>query len=252
MEKKYIFIEETDSTNRYLHDYQSDGEEMIIVYTDFQTAGRGQGTNHWESERGKNITFSILTHPCWMPVTKQFLLSMAGGLAIKDVLDIYTEGITIKWPNDIYWHDKKISGTLIETSVSGKSIKDCIFGVGININQQQFLSDAPNPVSLSQIIGHETDRMEVLRKIVERFEHYLKVLQEKDYDTVRQQYLQVMYRREGVFEYKDINGHFFACIQTVEEDGHLVLKRTDEQLSSYAFKEVQFVIHGIDPQMKSE
>ena len=170
MKKRYIYIEEVDSTNHFLRDYQPQGEEMTIVYTDYQTAGRGQGTNRWESEQGKNITFSILTHPREVPVTKQFVLSMAGGMAVKDALDIYATGFSVKWPNDIYWHDKKISGTLIETSVSGKCINDCIFGVGVNINQQRFMSDAPNPISLFQILGRETDRMEVLRQIVERFD----------------------------------------------------------------------------------
>lgn len=242
MKKEYIYIEETDSTNRFLHDYQSAGEEMTIVYTDFQTAGRGQGTNHWESERGKNITFSILTHPREVLITKQFILSMAGGLAIKEVLDTYTEGITVKWPNDIYWHDKKISGTLIETSVSGKCINNCIFGVGININQRQFLSDAPNPVSLYQILGRETDRMEVLEKIVDRFDEELSLLQEGGSEAVRQRYLQALYRREGFHEYIDKDGLFKARLQTVEDDGHLVLEREDGRLSTYAFKEVQFKV----------
>ncbi len=242
MEKKYIFIEETDSTNRYLHDYQSDGEEMTIVYTDFQTSGRGQGNNHWESEQGKNITFSILIHPREVLITKQFILSMSGALAIKDVLDTYTEGITVKWPNDIYWHDKKICGTLIETSVSGKCIHDCIFGVGVNVNQRQFSSDAPNPVSLYQILGHESDRTEILRNIVERFEYYLVMLRERGYEAITQQYLSVLYRKEGVYKYADANGRFYARLHTVEDDGHLILRRIDGHLSSYAFKEVEFII----------
>ena len=242
MKKKYIYIEEVDSTNHFLRDYQPQGEEMTIVYTDYQTAGRGQGTNRWESEQGKNITFSILTHPREVPVTKQFVLSMAGGMAVKDALDIYATGFSVKWPNDIYWHDKKISGTLIETSVSGKCINDCIFGVGVNINQQRFMSDAPNPISLFQILGRETDRMEVLRQIVERFDSYLTMIQESGYDKIREQYLKMLFRREGIHEYVDCEGRFKARLQTVETDGHLVLEHTDGRLQRYAFKEVQFVV----------
>ena len=189
MKKRYIYIEEVDSTNHFLRDYQPQGEEMTIVYTNYQTAGRGQGTNRWESERGKNIKFSILTHPHEIPVTKQFLLSMAGGMAVKDALDCYSTGFSVKWPNDIYWYDKKISGTLIETAISGKCINDCIFGVGVNINQQRFVSDAPNPISLFQILGRETDRTKIMHQIVECFDHHLSMLVEVGYDTIRERYL---------------------------------------------------------------
>ena len=242
MKKRYIYIEEVDSTNHFLRDYQSQGEEMTIVYTDYQTAGRGQGTNRWESERGKNITFSILTHPHEIPVTKQFLLSMAGGMAVKDALDCYSTGFSVKWPNDIYWHDKKISGTLIETAISGKCINDCIFGVGVNINQQRFVSDAPNPISLFQILGRETDRMEIMHQIVECFDHHLSILEKVGYDKIRERYLAMLYRKEGIHEYVDSEGCFHALFKTVEDDGHLVLERSDGVLRRYAFKEVQFVV----------
>ncbi|MBQ1701681.1 MAG: biotin--[Prevotella sp.] len=131
-----IRLEETDSTNRYLHDYHPvEGETMTVVVAKHQTAGKGCGSNVWESENGKNLLLSILVHPVMLPVAKQFLLSMAGALAVKDVLDKYTKDITLKWPNDVYWKDRKICGTLIETSLGGGRMKDCIFGIGLNVNQ---------------------------------------------------------------------------------------------------------------------
>ena len=155
---KTIHVKETDSTNNWLKSYQSEaGEDMTVVTTDYQSAGRGCGSNQWESEAGKNLMFSILLHPK-VSAKDQFILSMANALALKDVLDSYTDSIKIKWPNDIYWNDKKIGGTLIETSLQGAEIKDFIIGTGINVNQQEFHSDAPNPVSLIQIIGCETNR----------------------------------------------------------------------------------------------
>ena len=158
---KTIHIKETDSTNNWLKGYQSEvGEDMTVVTTDYQSAGRGCGSNQWESEAGKNLMFSILLHPK-VSAKDQFILSMANALALKDVLDGYTDGIKIKWPNDIYWNDKKIGGTLIETSLQGSEIKDFIIGTGINVNQREFHSDAPNPVSLIQITGRETNRQEI-------------------------------------------------------------------------------------------
>ena len=185
METKMIRLKEVDSTNRFLKQLDSyDEDALTIAVADFQTAGKGQGSHTWEGEAGKNLLFSMMVCPHWVPVRQQFLLSEAGALAVKDALDTYTDGITLKWPNDVYWNDKKISGTLIETSVDSKGIKRCIFGIGLNINQEVFMSDAPNPVSLCQIVGHEVDREEVLGKIIESFKKYYELLRRSDYMDV--------------------------------------------------------------------
>ena len=181
MKTNIIRLQEIDSTNRFLKNLDSyDEEALTVAVADYQTSGKGQGSHTWEGERGKNLLCSLLVCPRWVPVRQQFLLSEAGALAIKEALDTYAEGFTLKWPNDVYWNDKKISGTLIETAVDSRGIKRCIFGVGININQTQFLSDAPNPVSLAQILGHEVDREEVLQKIIEEFERYCELLRRAD------------------------------------------------------------------------
>ena len=149
MQHKIIHLAQTASTNDYLRALPSPQDDcMTVVYADWQTAGRGQGSNKWESEAGKNLLFSILVCPTSVDITRQFVLSMAGALAVKAALDKYTDGISLKWPNDIYWHDRKISGTLIETSVKGRTLARCIYGIGLNVNQREFHSDAPNPVSL--------------------------------------------------------------------------------------------------------
>lgn len=121
MEEKIIRLKEIDSTNRFLRELKDEQEdEMVVAVADFQTAGKGQGSHTWESEAGKNLLFSIKVHPRWVPVRQQFLLSMAGAIAIKEALETYVDGITLKWPNDVYWNDKKISGTLIETSIDSR------------------------------------------------------------------------------------------------------------------------------------
>ena len=108
-------MQEADSTNTFLKGMKNcDDDTIVVAVADYQTAGRGQGTHTWESEPGKNLLFSMLMTPTWVPVRQQFLLSEAGALAVKEALDTYTDGITLKWPNDVYWNDKKISGTLIE------------------------------------------------------------------------------------------------------------------------------------------
>lgn len=244
MEKTFIWIEETESTNDYLRNSKQavDGGVMTIVSADYQSAGRGQRTNRWESERGKNLLFSVLVHPHELPVRRQFFLSMVGALAIKDAVDSYVGGVTLKWPNDIYCGDRKLSGTLIETHVANGQLKDCIFGVGINVNQRVFTSDAPNPVSLSQLTGREVDREELLRRVIASFERFYEMLASGDYGTVSSRYRQCLYRREGFYPFRDVRGEFEAAIVDVEDDGHLVLRDKKGVTRRYAFKEVAYII----------
>jgi len=237
-----IRLKEVDSTNRFLKQLDSyDEDALTIAVADFQTAGKGQGSHTWEGEAGKNLLFSMMVCPHWVPVRQQFLLSEAGALAVKDALDTYTDGITLKWPNDVYWNDKKISGTLIETSVDSKGIKRCIFGIGLNINQEVFMSDAPNPVSLCQIVGHEVDREEVLGKIIESFKKYYELLRRSDYMDVSGIYYLSLYRRKGFHWYEDKDGKFEGAFVEVEDDGHLILHDKQGVIRSYAFGEVKFL-----------
>ena len=160
---------------------------------------------------------------------------MAVSLAVCEALGQHIGDLSIKWPNDIYWRNGKIGGMLIENQLQGNAIKSSIIGIGLNVNQQTFRSDAPNPVSMWQIIGQETDRRLLLDDILRSMDHYL-------YHGVRQQYLQMLYRRKGFHPYTDRDGAFMAEIVEVEDDGHLVLLDDSGQHRRYAFKEVQFVM----------
>lgn len=237
-----IFLEQTDSTNRYLHDLQGDGGADVLVVADYQTAGRGQGKNSWESERAQNLTFSLLVHPRFVPACRQFLLSEVEAVAIKDVLDRYLDDVSLKWPNDIYCGDRKLGGTLIETSLSRAGVRRCIFGTGLNVNQRTFLSDAPNPVSMFQLLGHETDRHQLLDEIIDAIYHYLGLLQSNQLAEISGRYHAALYRRKGYHAYRDADGTFEAAIVEVEDDGHLILVDHEGRLRSYAFKEVAFLL----------
>jgi BirA family biotin operon repressor/biotin-[acetyl-CoA-carboxylase] ligase len=234
MEWEIIHIAETDSTNRWLRGRGGEGD--MVVVADYQTAGKGQGTNSWESERGKNLLFSVLYHPQRIPANRQFHISMAVSLAIADALGEHIGDVSIKWPNDIYWRNAKICGILIENRLLGQTIRDSIIGVGVNVNQRQFHSNAPNPVSLWQIHGHETDRELLLQSILDKFTLYI------NKKEIKTQYLHQLYRRKGFHPYADKEGSFMAEIVDVEDDGHLLLCDDNGQQRRYAFKEVSFVI----------
>lgn len=140
-----------------------------VVSAVAQTAGRGQRGNSWESEPGKNLSFSMVLRPVHWPVTRQFELSMAVSVGAARALSAAMPGVDvrIKWPNDIYVGDGKMVGMLLENTLTGSEIARCIAGIGINVNQRIFRSDAPNPVSMAMLTGREYDLDALLAAVAE-------------------------------------------------------------------------------------
>lgn len=237
-----IFLSETNSTNSYLDELcnKTSVAELTSVYTDFQTAGRGQRGNSWESEARANLLFSFVLYPDFLEARKQFLLSQITALALQELLSQYTDEIRIKWPNDIYWKDKKICGTLIENDLTGVHISRSISGTGVNLNQESFLSDAPNPVSLFQITGRRYDRKEILCDFMERVAQYYTLLKDGETELIASRYQAVLYRKEGFHAYKDKDGSFRARICGIEPSGALILEDESGKRREYMFKEVSF------------
>jgi len=239
-----IHISETNSTNNYLQSLcsQQKVEELSVVVADFQTSGRGQRGNSWESAPNKNLLFSTIFFPEFLEARRQFLISQIISLAIKEELDTYTADISIKWPNDIYWKEKKICGMLIENDLMGRNISQSIAGIGININQEIFHSSAPNPVSLRQVTGKEYDLFEILKNVMLRIQSYYSLLKKDDAASIACQYEKSLFRKEGMHRYKDANGEFLARIVCVEPEGRLILE--DEVLikRGYMFKEVEYLL----------
>ena len=246
MNVRRIHRNEVTSTNTYVKELLSEGIElpdMTVVEADFQTGGRGQQDNHWESERGKNLTFSLVCHPTFLQAVDQFVLSQAIAVAVWHTLSDLTESISIKWPNDIYWNDKKICGTLIECNLAGSTIKDCIIGTGINVNQTVFTSDAPNPVSLAQIIGFTLNRQHILDSVIQQFKELYEELKDGKIEKLKDEYMQHLYRREGFHLYQEPDGEpFEAEIMDVESNGHLVLRRHNGGLKKYELKQLKYIL----------
>lgn len=239
-----IHAPEVISTNSALRELMdTEGlPEGSVLWTDYQTGGRGQMGNSWESEARKNLTFSLVLYPNVISAREQFLISQITALSVKKTLDSYVDDIRIKWPNDIYWRDKKICGMLIENDLSGSTIYCSIIGIGININQEVFHSKAPNPVSLIQIAGKKHHREEVLDKFLSNFyAYYLLLLQEKT-DEIRAAYRASLYRGDDYHLFHDAGGDFEAMIADIEPTGHLLLRLRNDEVRRYAFKEVSYVM----------
>ena len=238
---RVIRLDTVDSTNTYLHAYRGD-EDVVVVTARHQPAGRGQGGNRWEDAEGQNLLFSIQIRPVEVAIDHQFVLAMAEALALKRALDAYADGMELKWPNDIYHRDRKLSGTLIETAVSGGRLKRMIMGTGINVNQRRFTSDAPNPVSLSQITGSDESIDLLLERILQAFDDYYRRVLDGDYAGISREYHEALYRRKGFYRYRDADGEFDAELVGVAYDGRLSLRDSEGRQRSYAFKEVEFII----------
>lgn len=245
-----IHIEETTSTNTYAKK-QSLNEDILLITAEHQTAGRGQRGNIWESEAHKNLTFSISFHPKDLSASQQFAICEYISVILCDVLRSYTPDIYIKWPNDIYWRNQKLCGILIEHDIEGPYIARTIIGVGLNVNQTHFVSDAPNPISLSQILGHEINREELLNAICAKTIFLTQHLQANSSDLatdtsreiLHKRYTSLLFRRNMPATYKDIHGNFVATLRDVELDGHLILEDQQGKLRRYLFKEVAFIIN---------
>jgi BirA family biotin operon repressor/biotin-[acetyl-CoA-carboxylase] ligase len=218
-------------------------EEGTILLAEAQTAGRGQWGTNWEAEPGKNLTFSMIFYPEFLAVKNHFLLSESITLGVATVLSTFVQGISIKWPNDIYYKDRKLAGILIENEIMGHTISQSIAGIGINVNQDVFCSDAPNPVSLRQIIGKETDLTLLSKRLSSSILFFYKRLQRGgETESIVHAYHEILYRKEGFFLYKDKAGIFLARLASVANDGLLHLIDDKEVSRRYAFKEVSFVI----------
>ena len=240
---KRIALDTVDSTNAYAKTLPADeSKELTLVTAEFQEAGRGAGTNSWESERSQNLLFSLIAYPQQLQANQMFALSEVTALAIRDALCSYTEGFQIKWPNDVYHNDKKIVGMLIENDLQGKWVRRSIIGVGVDINQTRFLSDAPNPISLAQILGKEVDRDQVLNSIMQQFNHYYGMMEREQFTELHNRYMQYLYRKGELHAYSDDKGTFHARIIDVAPTGHLVLECENGEQRRYAFKEVRFII----------
>ncbi len=244
-----IHLASTTSTNdemqKLLNANTPDLQEGTLIYADEQTKGRGQVGNSWESETGKNLTGTIVLFPDFLKADEQFLITQMGALAVVDFLTKYAHltNVTVKWPNDVYWNDKKISGTLNEAMLMGKSIDYVMLGVGINLNQSTFRSDAPNPVSVVQITGQEFNQTKaavLFRQCV--MERYMQ-LANGDGSDIRRDYMACLYRKDGFYAYADERGERFeAEIVTIHPAGEFELRLRSGEHRTYLFKQVHYIL----------
>ncbi|MDE5851156.1 MAG: biotin--[acetyl-CoA-carboxylase] ligase [Muribaculaceae bacterium] len=241
-----LHLEEVDSTNAYIMREVANLEAPVMVTAFRQTAGQGQRGNSWEAAPGKNLTFSIFYRPSEFPPMAQFAMSEAVALAVVDFLRVHGVEAKVKWPNDIYVGDKKICGILIRHSIMGPTVDYSVIGVGINVNQMEFLSDAPNPVSMGQLTGLSYDISALYAEIATIMESRLEHIGESDCrKTLHEEFMNSLWRGDGeMHPFTDAaTGETFpASIVDIAEHGPITLRLSDGSERTYAFKEVSFVL----------
>lgn len=235
---------ELPSTNSAMAQDATDLPHGAVYVTDCQCAGRGQRGNSWEAEPFKNLTFSILLKPNAIRPANAFAISMLCAIATADTLtEILGREVLIKWPNDLYVNDYKLCGMLIENTFSGSNFSRCIIGIGINVNQTNFRSDAPNPVSMRQLTDVEYDLTDLLGKICTAILNaYSKYAQSPDLDALTADYRKHLWRGSGIYQWHDLRtGEILSAeIASIAPDGLLTL--ATEPPRTYAFKEISPVM----------
>jgi len=240
-----IRLESITSTNTYALELQKTRKvpDGTIIITNEQTAGKGQDKAHWESEAGKNLTISIILYPHFLKAEKQFLLNQSIALGLRDfvVSKIHNQEVHIKWPNDIYIGNKKVAGTLIVNSIVGNAFDYSVIGIGININQETFISDAPNPISFRALSGREYDLNVILEDLCFNLNKRYNQLKDNDISTIQSDYLSSLYQINSWKKYKYKEKEIEAMITGVSEYGSLVLRTKSAEEIECDVREVGFL-----------
>jgi len=216
--------------------------EGSVIYTNFQTAGKGYAGNSWETEDGKNLLFSTILYPSFLKAADQFYLSMTISLGIGDFLERYISGSRVKWPNDIYINDDKIAGILIESAVLTDTIEYSVAGIGLNINQEKFYSPAPNPVSLRQLTGDSYDMAKCLNELTGDLDKRYKELISGKLHDLKKEYISKLYRLNEYARFSDKGETFTGKIIDIGDYGSLRIETEGNKIREFAFKEIEFIL----------
>lgn len=239
----FIQIGEVDSSNNYaMAQAQAQlADHGATFFTSYQTAGKGQRGKHWNAESGKNIMLSCVLKPNLISIDNQFVLIAAIALACYDFFKYYAgDETSIKWPNDIYWKDRKAGGILIESILQGSDWKFAIAGIGININQTIFSPYLPNPVSLKQITGKSHNPIELGKELCGFLQKRWEMLVPLDKQFIIDEYNASLYKKDEMVRLKKQDAFFSARNKGVNEKGELIIDTGI--VSIIPFGEVEWVI----------
>lgn len=243
--KVLLQFPELGSTNLYALELLSKSKPIdgTVISTFNQTDGRGQIGSKWESEPDKNLSLSIILYPSFITPREQFLLNIAVSLAVRACIAKYTEKmVKIKWPNDIYIGSRKIAGILIQNSITAQALQSSVIGIGVNINQTHFSINAPNATSLALETGEIFSLYDLLENLCQQIEkQYLHLKNSQNYPSLKENYLEHLYRYQELAEFRSANGiPFLGKIVGVNENGQLLIEQNGH-LQAFDIKAIRFL-----------
>lgn len=241
---KIIKLDAIDSTNTFLKEMAVNSllENFTVVVAKHQRLGRGQMNTEWNSEGGKNLTFSVFVGFSDLLVANQKYLNFSVAISVFEVLnDLKLSKVSIKWPNDILAEGMKICGILIENSLKGNEIQSSVIGIGLNVNESFLSNKQLNAVSIKDLLKEELELDFLLRELVLRLEKNIALLNKKEYDLLEYRYLEVLHKKNVPSMFKTHqNVLFMGKIIGVSKDGKLRIELSDETIKEFEIKEVSF------------
>lgn len=238
-----IKLSAINSTNDYLKELSAiqHVENFTIAVAEHQTQGRGQMGTQWETQQGKNLTFSVLVKDLLLEINAIFYLNAAVAVSIIDALEKFNiPGLAIKWPNDILAGNKKLGGILIENNIRSNGEIHSVVGIGININQTEF-EGLPKATSLAIVATKEFDKNEVMVAIAENLKRNLSRLLHKDTDAIWDKYLLKLYKKNIPMTFEKEGMRFMGIIKGVSKNGSLEVQLEDDSITYYKVKEIQLL-----------
>lgn len=225
--RTHIHLDTTQSTNDHANQLITKNypPEGTVISASFQTAGKGQIGRSWYGSPDKNVLCSIILYPNFLRANDQFLFNMGMACALRSTVESFVDNVpvTVKWPNDIYVRQKKISGILIQNSVSGKDYVTVV-GIGLNINEATFPAQLPNPTSMKLEQSMDFDVNSVLAKLCEYVEQYYLMLQNGSGHKIHSEYNSFLYEKGAINSFQIGEGKIIdAIIEHVNFKGELVL-----------------------------
>jgi BirA family transcriptional regulator, biotin operon repressor / biotin---[acetyl-CoA-carboxylase] ligase len=240
-DNQLIELESVDSTNNYAMARIHEGLAFdgMVYLARHQWAGKGQRGKTWISEPGQNLMMSLVIDPSPLNLTQQFLFSAAIALAILDLVEgIQNKNWKIKWPNDIYWSDRKAGGLLIESVVTGQTWVWAVVGIGINLNQTSFPGEIPNAISLNQITGVQYEPVAIIKELVPTIREQISILH-KTPDQILRRLNNSLYKKDQVITLKKNDELFVSVLKSVDSNGLLI---TEDGI--FKLGEVEWIVGG--------
>lgn len=249
----FIELQSVDSTNNYALNLVHEGlaQHGTAVFAHEQLRGKGQRAKLWASEKDANIALSIVVNPYPLQVFQQFQLIACAAVSVHEIFNKYAvNNAYIKWPNDLYWQDRKAGGILIENIIrSGQVLKGewkmAVIGIGININQTSFPAELPNPVSLKQITGNVFDPVLLAKEFCEILDKYFHRLISEGFENIYHQYLNHLYKKDKKVKLKKGNKVFETTIKGVSVSGKLITQLAMEENpinTGFDFGEIEWIL----------